>query len=105
MGQVANVPLRPFMGMTGSIIGSTSHTYGALLAARIVQGFVICAYEPLNYAIIGDIVFVQERGLYVSNMNFTFTYVSNLSSVVAGPIMNTLGFCWLSQCGVLTIGI
>lgn len=93
------------MGVIGSVIGSVSRTHNVLLAARVIQGFAVCAYESLNFAIIGDIFFVHERGVYVSIMTSTLASVSNLTSVVAGPVTKTLGWQYLFHLYVLTIWI
>lgn len=44
--------------MVGSIIGSTAKNEAAYLAARIVQGFAVTAYESLIFTIVGDLFFV-----------------------------------------------
>ncbi|KAH7347957.1 major facilitator superfamily domain-containing protein [Pyrenochaeta sp. MPI-SDFR-AT-0127] len=81
--------------LIGTIVGSFSTNYDTLLAARIVQGVSIAAYESLSFTLCGDIFFVHERGLYVSVMSFTMTCVSSLSSVVGGKLSNDLGWHYL----------
>ncbi|KPM40139.1 hypothetical protein AK830_g6441 [Neonectria ditissima] len=81
--------------LIGTIIGSVSKSYDTLLAARVVQGFSLAAYESLVFAVVGDVFFVHERGLWTSVMSFTLTCVSNLSSVVAGKITFSLGWHYL----------
>ncbi|KAF2462462.1 major facilitator superfamily domain-containing protein [Lineolata rhizophorae] len=84
-----------FFGLLGTIIGSATDSYDGLLAARIIQGGSICAYEAIVYSIIGDIFFVHERGLQTSIVTFTMTAVSNLAGVVTGPIVDNLGWKYL----------
>ncbi|PNS21542.1 hypothetical protein CAC42_901 [Sphaceloma murrayae] len=82
-------------GLVGSAIGSASTNYSQLLAARIIQGFSCTAYESLLLAIVGDLFFLHERGLYSALANFILGAVSNFSSVICGPITTELGWKWL----------
>lgn len=79
----------------GNIIGSASTNYSSLLAARIIQGFSVSTYESLLLVVIGDIFFVHERGIYTSIVSFLLAAVSNLASVVCGPITTNLGWKYL----------
>ncbi|KAF2099885.1 MFS general substrate transporter [Rhizodiscina lignyota] len=83
------------MGLIGTIVGSTSNSYNTLMAARIIQGFAIPANESLIFSVLADIFFVHQRGLFTSIMSFTLGAVSNLSSVICGPITNSLGWHYL----------
>lgn len=95
-------------GTIGSIIGSATHNYEGLLAARIVQGGSTAAYESLMVSMIGDLYFVHERGLYMAVVQFVLGCVSNFVGIVAGPITTNLGWRYLFHlcsvfCGVQTI--
>lgn len=81
--------------LIGTIIGSTTNSYDGLLAARIVQGGSISAYESLVIAMIGDLYFVHQRGAYNSGIQFLLGGISNFSSVLAGPITANLGWKYL----------
>lgn len=83
------------LGVVGTIIGSTATGLDSLLAARVVQGFAISAYESLVITVIGDLFFVHERGLYSSVINFLLAGISNFSSVITGTIVNNLGWKYL----------
>jgi MFS family permease len=83
------------MGLIGSIICSASKDYKTLRAGRIVQGFTFSAYESLIFSAVGDLFFVHQRGMFTSIMSFTLAAVSNLTSVVCGPITNSLGWHYL----------
>ncbi|KAJ5382244.1 hypothetical protein N7517_000155 [Penicillium concentricum] len=87
--------LSSLIGIVGSIIGATSQNYGNLLTARIIQGFGVSAYEALGLAVVGDLFFVHERGLYTGILSFVLGGVSNFSSVVCGPVTIQLGWKWL----------
>ncbi|KUJ23812.1 serine/threonine kinase 16 [Mollisia scopiformis] len=87
--------LSAISAVVGNIIGSTSHNYGQLLAARIIQGLSVSTYESLLLVVIGDLFFVHERGIYTSIVSFLLAAVSNLASVVCGPITNNLGWKYL----------
>jgi MFS family permease len=79
----------------GNIIGSASKNYNQLLAARIIQGFSVSTYESLLLVVIGDLFFVHERGIYFSIVSFLLVAISNLASVVCGPITTNLGWKYL----------
>ena len=87
--------LSSILGVVGTIIGSVSNSLDSLLAARIVQGFAIAAYESLVITVIGDLFFVHERGLYASIVNFLICGISNFSSVITGTIVTNLGWKYL----------
>jgi MFS family permease len=80
------------MAVTGCIIGECAQTYQTLVAARVVQGFGVGAYESLIVASIGDLFFVHERGPRVALVMFLLSTVSNGVLVIAGPITANLGW-------------
>ncbi|THY71360.1 hypothetical protein D6C95_10271, partial [Aureobasidium pullulans] len=83
------------LGLVGTIIGSATNTYNGLLAARIVQGLSISAYESLILSVIGDLYFVHQRGVFASAINFLLAGVSNFSSVITGEVVSGLGWKYL----------
>lgn len=92
-------------GFVGSIVGSATSNYNGLLAARIIQGGSTAAYESLVISMIGDIYFVHQRGLFMSITQFILGAVSNLSSVITGPITTNLGWKYLFHLSVLFTGL
>ncbi|KAH7124566.1 major facilitator superfamily domain-containing protein [Dactylonectria macrodidyma] len=92
-------------GTVGSIIGSCVTSFNGVLAARIVQGLATATYESILVSAIGDIYFVHQRGLYMSIVQFILAAVSNLVSVICGPIINNLGWPYLFHLCVLFSGI
>ncbi|KAJ5032711.1 uncharacterized protein L3040_009305 [Drepanopeziza brunnea f. sp. 'multigermtubi'] len=92
-------------GLIGSIIGSVSDSYDGLLAARVVQGFSLAAYESLVVSTIGDLYFVHERGVYSSCMQFLLGGVSNFSSVITGQVTAELGWKWLFHLLIIMLGL
>ncbi|TVY25643.1 Protein HOL1, partial [Lachnellula hyalina] len=91
-------------GLIGSIIGSATSNYNGLLAARIIQGLAISAYESLIISVIGDLYFVHERGRYTSGIQFLLGGISNFSSVLTGPITANLGWKYLFHLLIAFIG-
>jgi len=87
--------LSSISAVVGNIIGSTSKNYNQLLAARIIQGFSVSTYESLLLVVIADLYFVHERGFFTSIVTFLLAAVSNLASVVCGPITSNLGWKYL----------
>lgn len=93
------------LGTIGSIIGSCVSTFDGVLAARIVQGLATATYESILVSAIGDIYFVHQRGVYMSIVQFVLVAVSNLVGIVAGPIIDNLGWPYLFHLCVLFSGI
>lgn len=90
--------------LIGTIIGSATNSYNGLLAARIIQGGSISAYESLVIAIIGDLYFVHQRGLFNSGIQFLLGGISNFASVLTGPITAKLGWKYLFHILIAFIG-
>ncbi|KAL2839389.1 major facilitator superfamily domain-containing protein [Aspergillus pseudoustus] len=91
--------------LVGTIVGSASQTYHTLLSARIIQGLGFAAYESLAFSVIGDLFFVHQRGAWVNVISFTLSAVSNLSSVIAGPITDHLGWHYLFHILIAASGL
>ncbi|KAH7379889.1 serine/threonine kinase 16 [Cadophora sp. MPI-SDFR-AT-0126] len=87
--------LSAISAVVGNIIGSTSKDYNQLLAARIIQGISVSTYESLLLVVVGDLFFVHQRGIYMSIVSFLLAAISNLASVVTGPITTNLGWKYL----------
>ena len=83
------------INIIGTAIGESKENFHYLLAARIVQGFAIAAYESINYSLVGDIYFVHQRGLRLSIVNCIYTALSNLASIIAGQVFHSLGWLWV----------
>lgn len=88
----------------GTIVGSATNSYNGLLAARIIQGCSISAYESLVIALIGDLYFVHQRGGFNSGIQFLLGGISNFSSVLAGPITANLGWKYLFHILIAFVG-
>lgn len=85
------------MALAGHIVGATvgTRSYRGLVAARVLQGFSASPYESLIYAVVSDIFFVHERGLYIAITNFVIIAITNLTGAVSGPIASAMGWEWL----------
>ncbi|KAK5054415.1 hypothetical protein LTR84_001305 [Exophiala bonariae] len=92
-------------GLIGSIVGSVATSYSTLMGARVIQGFSTAAYESLTIALVGDLFFVHERGLYITISQFVLASVSNFSSVLTGPITSNLGWRYLFYLCVVIGGV
>lgn len=97
--------LSALLGLLGSVIVSATNSYTGLLAGRIIQGGCTSAFESLVVAMIGDLYFVHERGIYMGWIQFILGCSSNFSSVVCGAVTNHLGWKYLFHFMVLCIGI
>lgn len=85
------------MALIGHIVGATigTRSYNGLVGARVLQGFSAAPYEALIYAVVSDLFFVHERGLYMAITNFVIIAITNLTGAVSGPIASSLGWPWL----------
>ncbi|KAF1996209.1 MFS general substrate transporter [Amniculicola lignicola CBS 123094] len=82
-------------GMLGTIVGSAVDSYDGLLAARIIQGGSISAFESLVVSMIGDLWFVHQRGVFMTIIQFILGAASNFSAIIVGPICTNLGWRYL----------
>lgn len=79
----------------GSIVGCFSQTYKTLVAARVIQGFGIAAYESLTFSVVSDLFYVHQRGFWINVISFTLVCGSSFSSVISGPVALNLGWHYL----------
>lgn len=84
--------LSSIIGTVGVIVGETASGFNTLLAARVIQGVAIAAYEALAVATVGDLYYVHERGPRVAVIIFILSSISNFISIVAGPVTENLGW-------------
>ncbi|KAF2017470.1 MFS general substrate transporter [Aaosphaeria arxii CBS 175.79] len=87
--------LSSLFGLVGTIVGSAVYSYDGLLAARIIQGGSISAFESLVVSMIGDLFFVHQRGLWMTLIQFILGAASNFSAIIVGPIATDLGWRYL----------
>ncbi|KAF2740066.1 MFS general substrate transporter [Polyplosphaeria fusca] len=87
--------LSSLFGLIGTVIGSATSTYDGLMAARVVQGFSISAFESLVVSMIGDLFFVHQRGVFMTIIQFILGAASNFSAIIVGPIATNLGWKYL----------
>lgn len=80
------------LSMIGCIVGMTTHDYNTLVAARIIQGLGLPAYDALVFSSISDLYFVHERGVFVGWILFLQSGITNGVSILAGVIMFNLGW-------------
>ncbi|CAK7226978.1 hypothetical protein SBRCBS47491_006413 [Sporothrix bragantina] len=66
---------------------AAAHSYGPMLAARTLSGFMAGAGEVLGPLTIADLFFVHERGTMMIIYTCTLSIGSSLGNVVAGLIM------------------
>ncbi|KAH7116696.1 major facilitator superfamily domain-containing protein [Dendryphion nanum] len=82
-------------GLLGTVVGSAVDSYDGLMAARIIQGGSISAFESLVVSMIGDLFFVHERGYWMTLIQFILGAASNFSAIIVGPIATNLGWRYL----------
>ncbi|KAF1963084.1 MFS general substrate transporter [Byssothecium circinans] len=87
--------LSSLFGLLGTIIGSATHSYNGLLAARVIQGGSVSAFESLVISMIGDLYFVHQRGSCMTVIQFILGAASNFSAIIVGPIAQNLGWRYL----------
>ncbi|KAM0328719.1 hypothetical protein ACHAQA_005132 [Verticillium albo-atrum] len=80
------------VGLAGCLTGQSAKSYNTLVAGRMLQGLGASAYESLCTAVVADLYFVHERGLYVALVIFFLSSLSNAVSILAGLITTNLGW-------------
>ncbi|KAF4967730.1 hypothetical protein FSARC_4791 [Fusarium sarcochroum] len=80
------------LGLIGCLVAEFATNYNTLVAGRLLQGIGGSAYESLCTAVVNDIYFVHQRGLYVAVVIFVLSSLSNGVSVLAGIITTKLGW-------------
>ncbi|KAJ9602218.1 hypothetical protein H2200_013338 [Cladophialophora chaetospira] len=71
-----------------TIWAAVAKSYGSLLGARLVQGFAASVSEGLGPAIVADVYFLHERGLWVGVYLLAFTVGTSLGGIFSGLIAN-----------------
>lgn len=80
------------VAIIGTIVDQCAKDYSTLLAGRMIGGAGIGAWESVGIAMVGDLYFVHERGLYIALMHFTLATVTNLCNIFTGLIVVHLGW-------------
>jgi MFS family permease len=89
-----------------SIWSAVAKDWGSLFGARIVQGFGASASEALGPAIVADLYFLHERGLWVGVYTLMIAVGSALGSVFSGLIVRaTLDWRWVFWMNVTLTGV
>ncbi|MFD7231010.1 MFS transporter [Streptomyces sp. NPDC059881] len=78
----------------GSLLAALAPDIGVLIAARVVQGAAGAVF-PLSYGIIRDEFPAQRVASAVGTMSAVIAAGGGLGIVLAGPIVDTLGYTWL----------
>lgn len=88
-----------------SIWPAVANSWASLFGARIVQGFAASSCEALGLAVVADLYFLHERGLWVGFYTLMFTVGSALSGVFAGLVANaTPNWRWVFWKNVILTG-
>lgn len=80
------------LSLIGCVIGMIAQNYNTLVATRIIQGLGLPSYEALIFSSITDLYFVHERGVFVGCVLFLQSGITNAVSILAGLIMEHLGW-------------
>lgn len=88
----------------GSALAGVATSIGLMIAARVIQG-IGGAVLPLTFGIIRD-EFPKERVMSVVGSVAALVAVGGgLGTVLAGPIVDTLGYRWLFWLPLIVIGL
>ncbi|KAM5370215.1 hypothetical protein ACJZ2D_008618 [Fusarium nematophilum] len=80
------------IGLVGCLVAEFSPNYNTLVGGRVLQGVGGSAYESLSMAVVGDVLFLHQRGPTVAIIIFLLSGLSNGVSIVAGLITVELGW-------------
>jgi MFS family permease len=88
-----------------SIWSAVAKTYASEFAARVFQGFGASCSEALGPAIIADLYFIHERGLWMGFYIIMFTVGTSCGGIFAGLIANaTTEWRWVWWMNVILTG-
>jgi MFS family permease len=73
---------------------ASAHTFGSLVAARILSGFVAATGEALCSSINADLFFLHERGWWMGVYQFTAAIGSSIGGIITGFAVHSLGWRW-----------
>lgn len=76
------------MFFASSIWCAVADSFGSMLGARIIQGLGASSSEVLAPAVVADLFFLHERGLWVGLAMFNITFGSALGGIFAGLVAN-----------------
>lgn len=89
-----------------SIWSAVAKSYGSLLAARCIQGFGASSSEALGPAIVADLFFVHERGLWMGFFQLMFCVGTALGAVFSGLVADaTTDWRWVFWKNVILTGV
>ncbi|KAK9369012.1 major facilitator superfamily domain-containing protein [Lipomyces kononenkoae] len=81
-----------------------SHSFGSLLAARILMGFGVAPCESLPSATIAEIYFLHERAYRLGIYTLLLLGGKNLVPLVSGFIISNLGWNWVFWIVAIIVG-
>ena len=86
IGKRPVILMSTLMFFLSSIWSAVAKSYSSMLAARTFQGLGASASEVLAPAVVSDLFFLHERGLYVGLVMFNITFGSGLGGIFAGLV-------------------
>ncbi|KAK9464680.1 major facilitator superfamily domain-containing protein [Lipomyces arxii] len=81
-----------------------SHSYGSLLAARIIMGFGVSPCESLPSATIAEIYFLHERAYRLGLYTLLLLGGKNIVPLVSAFIIHNLGWNWVFWIVAIIVG-
>jgi MFS family permease len=86
----------------GSALAAVAPTIGVLIAARVIQGAAGAVF-PLSYAIIRDEFPAPRIAPAIGAISAIIAAAGGLGLVLAGPIVDALGYAWLFWIPMLVV--
>lgn len=88
-----------------SIWSAVARTYASQFAARVFQGFGASCSEALGPAVIADLYFLHERGLWMGFYVVMFTVGTSCGGIFAGLVANSASdYRWVWWMNVILTG-
>ena len=89
-----------------SIWSAVAKSWGSMFGARIVQGFAASVAEAAGPAVVADLYFVHERGLWIGFYTLMFTVGTALGGIFSGLVANaTPNWRWVFWMNVILTGV
>ena len=78
----------------GGLLSGLSPSLGALVAARLIQGFGAAFIAPIVLALVGDMVAPRHLGKAMGFLGVTYTIGTTMGPLVSGILEVSFGWSW-----------
>ena len=74
---------------------AATHSWNSLVASRILMAFAGSATEALPAAVVPDLFFLHERGLWIGSYSIFLGVGASIGAIISGFLISTIGYRWV----------